>query len=103
MPSGMNSSRFLSNSISEIDISPNIIDPPKMLHMADTIQRMMKNLFLSFNPNTSEMFIRIFAQLIPELVIFPVIDPKILNDAPIVTTLTVSRITATVSITWCRF
>ena len=103
MPSGMNSSRFLSNSISEIDISPNIIDPPKMLHMADTIHRMMKNLLLSFNPNTSEMFIRIFAQLIPELVIFPVIDPKILNDAPIVTTLTVSRITATVSITWCRF
>ena len=103
MPSGMNSSRFLSNSISEIDISPNIIDPPKMLHMADTIQRMMKNLFLSFNPNTSEMFIRIFAQLIPELVIFPVIDPKILNDAPIVTTLTVSRITATVSTTWCKF
>ena len=100
MPRGMNSSRFWSNSISETDISPNIIDPPKMLHKADTIHRMIKNLLLSFNPNTSEIFIRIFAQLIPALVIFPVIDPKILNDAPIVTTLTVNRTTATVSITW---
>lgn len=99
----MNSSSSSLNSISEIDINPNMIDPPTMLHMADVIHRMINNLLLSLSPNIREIFIIIFVKLIPAFVIFPVMDPKILNDAPIVTTLTVSRTIATVSITWCRF
>ena len=99
MLSGMKSSRLLVKSISPTDITPNMVHPPITLQKADNIQRMMKNLLLSFMPNNSEMFIRILTQLIPELVIFSMMDPKTFNDAPMVTTLIVSRITAFISTT----
>ena len=95
----MKSSRFWLKSTSEMDIKPNMIDPPITLHIADAIHKMIKNLLLSLNPNIREMFKSILTQLIPVLVIFPVMEPKILNDAPIVTTLIVKRTTAIISTT----
>ena len=81
---------------------PNMIKPPITLHNADIIQRDMKNLLLSFTPNIREMLKRMLKRQITTLANFSVVDSKRYNDAPMVATLIVNKITPTASTALCK-